>query len=519
MQLNLIYDPSVDGAPSGFKVAMAAAAQFLDTLITNPITVNIEVGFGEDDNMPVSGGESTGGPSPGPGVTYAQVVQDLTDSISNATDAEAVANLPATDPTNGGLFYLSPAEEKVFGLIPANGTEIDGTVGFSADFQYYNYDPNDRAQSGLIDFVGVAEHELTHALGRVAGLQSFATDGYEVMDLFRYTAPGTPELVSDPSGYFSPSYFSIDDGTTDLGNYDTTSDPGDWSSVTGPDSFDAFSSDGVENPVTPVDTTEMNVLGFSVDTVPSTVTNYTVSTEAQLNAAIAAVQFSAADLTYVVTLAPGLPGGEPALDTALFTIDLPTGATLFIVGSGETIDGGASQAGLSVAAGSVVIENSDDRRHGSAPAARAPVAPAAAAVASPRVVGCWSRMAPRSRWPTLRSPATGRSGATVARPRTTSTAAMAVRRTMPAPSATAPRWPRPVAAMVSPARAAAAVVTNFSAPPPAAGALAASAAAAVVVATTNPRRMDPAEPAGSAAAMAEQRQEHMAAAAAVVAVG
>ena len=69
MQLNLIYDSSVDGAPSGFKVAMAAAAQFLDTLITNPITVNIQVGFGEDDGTLLTGNESTGGPSPGPGAT------------------------------------------------------------------------------------------------------------------------------------------------------------------------------------------------------------------------------------------------------------------------------------------------------------------------------------------------------------------------------------------------------------------------------------------------------------------
>jgi hypothetical protein len=41
MQINLIYDSSVNAAPMGFKAAIAAAAQFLDNLITNPITVNI----------------------------------------------------------------------------------------------------------------------------------------------------------------------------------------------------------------------------------------------------------------------------------------------------------------------------------------------------------------------------------------------------------------------------------------------------------------------------------------------
>ncbi len=184
-------------------------------------------------------------PPSGPGVSYAQLVQYLTANVSTATDAEALADLPATDPTNSGLFYLAPAEEKVFGLLPADGTAIDGTVGFSDSYPDYNYNPNDRAQPGLTDFVGVAEHELTHALGRLAGLESFATDGFEALDLFRYTAPGAPQLVSDPSGYFSKSYFSINDGTTDLGNYDTTSDPGDWDEATGPDSFDAYSTTDV----------------------------------------------------------------------------------------------------------------------------------------------------------------------------------------------------------------------------------------------------------------------------------
>src|SRR5271166_2927613 len=127
MQLNLIYDPSVDGAPAGFKIAMAAAAQYLDGLITNPITVNISVGYGEDDGTPLADGESTGGPSGGIDVGYSQLVQDLTANISSAQDAEAVANLPATDPTGGAQFYISSAQEKAWGLIPADDTTIDGT--------------------------------------------------------------------------------------------------------------------------------------------------------------------------------------------------------------------------------------------------------------------------------------------------------------------------------------------------------------------------------------------------------
>lgn len=45
MQIDLTYDASANSAPAAFKAAMAAAAQFVDNLITNPITVNIQVGW------------------------------------------------------------------------------------------------------------------------------------------------------------------------------------------------------------------------------------------------------------------------------------------------------------------------------------------------------------------------------------------------------------------------------------------------------------------------------------------
>jgi hypothetical protein len=63
VQINLIYDSSINAAPAAFKTAMTAAASFLDELIVNPITVNIQVGYGEDDNgaFPIGGNLSLGG--------------------------------------------------------------------------------------------------------------------------------------------------------------------------------------------------------------------------------------------------------------------------------------------------------------------------------------------------------------------------------------------------------------------------------------------------------------------------
>jgi hypothetical protein len=54
-------DHPIEGMPleqdreAAFRTAMAAAVQFLDNLITNSITVNIEVGYGEDNGQQLGG--------------------------------------------------------------------------------------------------------------------------------------------------------------------------------------------------------------------------------------------------------------------------------------------------------------------------------------------------------------------------------------------------------------------------------------------------------------------------------
>ena len=195
----------------------------------------------------------------GPGYTYAQVKTQLTAIAISPAQETAVANLPSSDPTDGGAFYLSAAQEKAFDLMPAQGTEIDGMIGFSTTANW-DYNPSDRAVAGEYDLVGVAEHELTHALGRTYGLgQLFGGGNYVILDLYRYSAPGITGLTGA-----QPAYFSINGGTTDLAQFDTENDKGDWASSNGPDSFESLPDPGVENPVTPVDITELNVLGFDV---------------------------------------------------------------------------------------------------------------------------------------------------------------------------------------------------------------------------------------------------------------
>ena len=101
MQINLIWDPSTSAAPADFFNDVNAAAATLDALVTNPITVNITVGYGEDQGMSLGGAAGTGGPIAETFLTYTQYLQDYAANITSTAQETVLANLPATDPEPG----------------------------------------------------------------------------------------------------------------------------------------------------------------------------------------------------------------------------------------------------------------------------------------------------------------------------------------------------------------------------------------------------------------------------------
>ena len=115
---------------------MNAAATFLDKLITNPITVNIQVGWQEDDNgaYPIGDNLSLGGALAWQSLAYSQLKSALIGSGS-AADAFAATHLPATS----GSYFVSNAEAQALGLLPADpGSQIEGAVGFNDAAWNYN---------------------------------------------------------------------------------------------------------------------------------------------------------------------------------------------------------------------------------------------------------------------------------------------------------------------------------------------------------------------------------------------
>jgi hypothetical protein len=256
MQINLVFEPNATLAPSGFTTALEFAAQQLDTLITDNITFSIDVNWDSSGRIL---GEA--GPENMQLYGYSQVVSALQAHAGSPVAVTAAAGMPATDPTNGYGVYLSIAQAEALGLT-SDSSLPDGSVTFGTGGTVLNFSTSDLAVAGEEDFIGVAEHELTHAMGR-----SGWGDGsyYSLMDLFRFSSPGTLENSANIATGTSPAaYFSVDDGQSSLAAFSTASDYYDWSASVAADSFDAFSYEGVANTLSVADDDLMKALGFDV---------------------------------------------------------------------------------------------------------------------------------------------------------------------------------------------------------------------------------------------------------------
>ena len=256
LTINLVYDAQALAAPQSFRDGMQAAANIIQAAIIDPITVNIAVGYGEFGgqaiNPNVSGaniGYTGGGQfSNGQGVseTYLSLLSALDASASDNFDQISVSSLPQTPLLEGhGSFVLGSAEAKALGLLSGQNGAIDGQVGMGTNF------------TGNVLIAG-ALHELTHAMGRIAGL---------AMDIFRYNENRSASHVFGGAIPATPAYFSIDGGHTDMADFGISSDPGDFlnSGVQGPtDSFNEFLSTSSATSLTAVDLKIMDVLGFTL---------------------------------------------------------------------------------------------------------------------------------------------------------------------------------------------------------------------------------------------------------------
>jgi hypothetical protein len=235
-------------ALAGFQ----AAANYWQSQLSDNVTVNINVGFSD-----LGPGVLGAAGSAGAVFSAASVRTALINDATTANDALAIGNLPAlsglgglsfltqvnseggstvvsldNDNSNNNRFLnINTANAKALGLMGVNPA-ADASITFSSLFSW-DFDQSNGVGAGLEDFVGVAIHEIGHALGFTSGVDtvdSFIGDPtnldnfaiYDTLDMFRYSAVGTLNLAAGAA-----AYFSLDGGATNLGLFSTGTDHGD----------------------------------------------------------------------------------------------------------------------------------------------------------------------------------------------------------------------------------------------------------------------------------------------------
>lgn len=250
------------------EASFDAAAKVLETDLKAPVTVTVDVDWGNLDGTALSSGNvSESLAKDYDGYTYAEVSSYLkTAAATNPKDtnlAAAAASFPAKDPISLNSFDITSADAKALGLLPPTMTALDGYVGFSSS-ALYDFSTT-TAVSGEYDFEALALHELSEVLGRGSGLTSSRPTQATLMDLFRYASSGIHSF-----SYTGSSYFSINGGKTDLGAFNVTGayDRGDWASSVANNVQDALSTTGKMLTLSTADLAALDALGWDTTTNP-----------------------------------------------------------------------------------------------------------------------------------------------------------------------------------------------------------------------------------------------------------
>ena len=229
------------------------AANNWTSLFSDDITINIQIDY---KSLPtnVLGSTFVSYYSTPVSALYSQMVADAT----SADDATAVANLPNGTTANNSFLinrtagngnsatpYFdnnssvnntqvlgTAANFKALGYSIAN--DIDARISFTSDTNttVFDFDRSNGINPNQTDFIGVATHEIGHAMGFSSASDGIdnnpgqAEDNYTptVLDLYRYSSDAIAGLSTprrDLTADARRKYFSIDGGATSAGEMST----------------------------------------------------------------------------------------------------------------------------------------------------------------------------------------------------------------------------------------------------------------------------------------------------------
>jgi hypothetical protein len=291
------------------KDAFIAAGAIWSSLFTDDITINQDVG-----TATLNPGVLAQAGSARVTTSYGSFLTQLTADATSASDAQALGSLiPGADfdmlinrtsnnpnGSNSPVAYLDAngdANNSTIRLTSANAKALgysvnvaaDATITFSDQFAW-DYDTSDGVTAGSFDFVGIATHEIGHALGFISGVDildinsppanpngPFPDSAFTFvapLDLFRYSAESTALNVIDWTASATDKYFSLDRGQTAIASFSGGRNFGDgqqashWKDNLGIGIMDPTAARGELLAITGNDLQAFDVIGWNVAAIP-----------------------------------------------------------------------------------------------------------------------------------------------------------------------------------------------------------------------------------------------------------
>jgi hypothetical protein len=218
-----------------------AAGNLWSSLFTDNVTINIDINF-----TALGTGTLASAGSTAYFFNYQSVYNALNTDASSADDTRAVASLSngstykrllnhSTDNTVSGSLapeifnssdvIINSANAKALGLYSNPGSDANIAFNSSGGFTW-DFDRSNGIDSGSYDFVGIAAHEIGHALGFVSRVDyidstvSSALNGSATtLDLFRYSTASKALGAIDTTVGTNEKYFSLDGGATKIASF------------------------------------------------------------------------------------------------------------------------------------------------------------------------------------------------------------------------------------------------------------------------------------------------------------